>query len=301
MVSQKHLGRINGLTYFLMILTQMFAPIFAGILLSAFPINQILWVDVIGIGITIILLILIKIPQVKEIRLRTKDHKLDSFIIQYFKQFIEGFRTIIMIPSILILFGAIFILEFLSFPFNTYLSYYFSVLHDWSVFEYAIISSISFIGMIIGIIVFVIKKYWNPVILIFFLSMFLIFMGNLVILLAPYRSLDLIGITFFIKGFLLVLINTIFPTLIQSNIPRNRLGRVSAIYFSITSFVPFFASFLFTVLLFFISDIILILLLTTIMGILSMIVLYVFTGIRNIKFENYKVLDNIEYNYNRIN
>lgn len=298
MVIQKHLGRINGLTYFLTFLTQMFVPFWAASLITNFPMSQSLWIEVIAIGIALIPLLLIKIPQVREIRLKTEDHRGSSFIVHYFKHFIEGFRAIIFIPGIIILFGTIFIFEYISIAFSTLLAYYIIFFHAGTILQYAIISSVPFLGIIIGTIVCLIKKHWNPVILIFFLSMFLIFLGDLAFILAPYRSFFLIMITRFIEGLFLVLIYTMFPTFIQSNIPKNKLGRANAIYLSMTTFVTLFAPFHLNLILLFISDIRLILLLTTIVGIISLIALYMFTGIRKIKFVNYKVRDNIEDNKN---
>ena len=65
MVSQKHLGRINGFTYFVTNLIQSFGPIYASFILAYFSFIQGFWVLFIVIAIAFIPLILIKIPQIK--------------------------------------------------------------------------------------------------------------------------------------------------------------------------------------------------------------------------------------------
>ena len=175
-------------------------------------------------------------------------------------------------------------------------SYYIAIVHGGSVFEISRVFAYTSLGILVGIIVFEIRKYWNPVKLFFFLSMFLIFLGDLVFVLAPYRSFGLIFLTRFVKGFCLVFIYTMITTFIQSNVPKNKLGRVSSIYFTITSLVTVFASFQLNGLLLLFSDVGFILFLNSLFGIISVIALYIVTRIIKLKFVNYKALDNIEYN-----
>ena len=288
MVSQKHLGRINGITYLLMMVFQMVTPLYSSILFNDFPINLSLWVMVIVSGITLIPLIFIKIPQVKDLSLKSENHEVNSSIVHYFRHFKEGFRTLVLIPSIIILFGAILIFDYFTIQFNTPSTYYLFMFHGGSFFLISTLSTSMFIGIVIGTIVFEIRKYWSPTIFIFFLSMFLVFLGNLVFILAPYQMFGLLIIVYFIQGFHMVFVYTMFQTFIQSTVPNNKLGRVSAIYFTMSSFVTLFAPFSLNLVFIFISDIRLILLLITITGIISLIALYMFTGIRKLQFENYK-------------
>lgn len=299
MVNLKNLGRINALIYFLTFLTQMTAPVLASIMLSFFDFSQnILWISGIANGVMIITLLLIKIPQVKETRYVPKDNrigfKLKRSITNYFKDFMKGFDIMIVIPGILVLFGVIFIFEFISFPFNALLSYYINFFHNGTALEYATISYVPLIGVTVGTIIYLIKKYWKPVFFFFFLSGLLIFLGNLVVILAPYRSFGLIQFAFFIKGLIIVLFNTIFQAFIQTNVPKNKIGRVNAIFFAIISFIPLFADFMLRFLLFYISDIKFLLLLTTLIGIISLIIIYFFSDIRKIKIEDYMIISGIK-------
>ena len=292
MVSQKHLGRINGLTYLLTAVIQVFAPIYVALLFDYFHLFQSLLVMVIVSGIILIPLFLIKIPQTKETKFKTEDHRRDNFLVYYFKHFIEGFRSIKLFPSIFILIGTIMMLEYLNLVFTTFLPYYISILHAGTIFEFAIISSFLSIGIIVGSIVFIIRKYWNPTIKIFFLSTFLIFLGNLVFILAPYRLFGILLVVNFINGFHLVFVYTMFITFIQSTIPNNKLGRVSAISFFLTSLMTPFALFQINFIFQLFSDVKLFLFLTTIVGIIFLIAVYLFTGIRKIKVVNYKLMHN---------
>lgn len=293
MVPQKHLGRINGLTYFLIILAQLFAPVYSALLYNDFPLFQSLLVMVVVSGITLIPLFLINIPQTKNLNLKTEDHKGDSFIVHFFKQFVEGFRTIKIIPGILILIGAVLILEYVNISFSIFLPIFIIGVHGGSVLLYSIIYTISFLGVVVGSIVFVIRKYWNPVLILFFLSMIFIFLANLVFILAPYQAYSLMLFANFVKGFLFVFIYSMFPTFIQSNVPNNRLGRVSAINFFLTSLIIPFAPLQIGLIYEVISDIRLTLLLFSIIGIISIIALYIVARITKIKYRDYKVLDSI--------
>jgi len=64
MIPKKNLSRMNGINYFFTGLVNTMGPIIAGILLLLFPIDQILWVDVLTFLIAITPLLFIKIPPV---------------------------------------------------------------------------------------------------------------------------------------------------------------------------------------------------------------------------------------------
>lgn len=63
----------------------------------------------------------------------------------------------------------------------------------------------------------------------FFISLFIISVGYLIITLAPYRSYILLSITIIIQGSFLIIPQTFFYSIMQMNIPKEKIGRVYGI------------------------------------------------------------------------
>ena len=291
MVPQKHIGRINGFIYFLVYSLQIFAPSYAAQLMVYFPFNQILWIEVIAIGNALIPLLLLKIPKVKEMKKTSEDRLEEHVIVSYFKQFADGFKTIILVPGLIILFVMIFVLEYISgifFPTRTYII---GVVHGGTVFIISLVFAFTFLGVFIGSNIFVIRKYWNPVVLFFFVSILLVFLGDLVFILAPYQSFGLIFFTQIIKGFSLAFVYSMIPTFIQSTVPKTKLGRVSSIYLTLTSFASFLGTSHLGLFLLIIPSLGLLLLITSIFGIVSTIVIYLIARLIKLKNLNYIFFD----------
>jgi MFS family permease len=293
MVSQKHLGRINGFAYFLTFLIQMFGPFFASFLLLVFPLNQIFWIEVVTIVNAIIPLLFLKIPHVKEKKRETGNNDADSSIILYFKELLEGLKAVIFVPGVIIVIVSIIILEYVSGLSNIMLSYYISVVHGAPFMVVALIHSHASWGIFIGCGVFVIKKYWNPAKTFFFLSIILALFGNLVLILAPYQWFGLIIISRIITGFSVVFVYSIFSTIIQTTVPKDKLGRVSSIYFAIISCIIPIASYQLSLFLLLISNVGVLLGVANLVGIALIIILYIVVCLLRIKFVNYKIQDEL--------
>jgi hypothetical protein len=77
-------------------------------------------------------------------------------------------------------------------------------------------------------------------------------------------------------------------TFLQTNTPKEKVGRISALYLVIDKIIPLYSYFSVT----WLSDIKLIFLINSIAAICGIISLYYFTGIRKIKIHNY-ILDSI--------
>lgn len=291
MIPQKHLGRINGFIYFLIYLMQILGPLCASRLMLIYPPEQILWIEVIAIGNALIPLLLLKIPMVKEETQMSEDRMKDYFVVSYFKQIWEGIKTVILSLGIIIFFVMIFVLEYLSRIFWTVQIYLIEVIHGGSVIVASLFPIFLFLGVFIGSNIFVIRKYWNPVILFFVISILLVFLGDLVVILAPYQSFGLIFFTQIVKGFSLVFVYSMIPTVIQSTVPKNKMGRVSSIYITLTSLASFLGTFHLSLFYSVIPDVELLLLITSIFGIASTIVFYLVIRIIKLKSINYKILD----------
>jgi MFS family permease len=234
---------------------------------------------------------LLKIPKVKNKRQLSEDRKVDHFIVAYLKEFIEGLKAIIFIPGIIILFVMIFVLEYFGSMFWSVQIYLIQVIHSGTGIVASLFTTFSFLGIFIGSNIFVIRKYWNPVILFFFISILLVFLGDLVVILAPYQSFGLIFFTQIVKGFSLVFVYSMILTFIQSTIPKNKMGRVSSIYITLTSLASFLGTIHLSLFLLVIPDVELLLLITSIFGFASAIALYLVTRIIKLKSENYKIFD----------
>lgn len=100
MVPLDKLLRINSLSFLFLGVIQIFAQLVASIFWLLFPIHIILWVDIITFAISLIPLIIIKIPSVKKKSTNTKGEKPKK---SFLKEFIVGLKTLKAIPGLLII------------------------------------------------------------------------------------------------------------------------------------------------------------------------------------------------------
>ncbi|MFX1324546.1 MAG: MFS transporter [Promethearchaeota archaeon] len=290
MVPQEQFSRINGISYLISFIPQTIATFYVSLLLSFFEYHQILWVEVITIGLSMIPLIFIRIPSIQRKNINMELYKEESSFYIYFRHFISGFKAIVKVPGFIILLGSFLMLSLLNQTFNQFLPYYFLVIHSGTIFEYSRFMIILFVGSLIGAIVVSIKKYWNPTILMFFISLFIISVGYLIITLAPYRSYILLSITIIIQGSFLIIPQTIFYSIMQMNIPKEKIGRVYGIILTI--------SYAITPLLGYVSGPFIevfgvrtAFLMVSVVGIMIFPLIFFLSGIRSKKYKNFKAQD----------
>jgi DHA3 family macrolide efflux protein-like MFS transporter len=285
MVNRRNLSRINGVNYFLGFVIQAGGPFIAAMLLTMSCSYLILWTCVIISGNAIIALALSKIPSVKNRQAEIKAVGKPSFLKEYFFQFGKGFRFLIFFPSLVILLTALSILIFLQDSTSSFLPYYIMITHAGSIQDYALISVAMMRGSIIGAIVASIKKYWNPTVKLFFIFMIMTIAADVIFALAPDGFYVIMIPMRFIIGFFNPIIFVIFMTILQTNVPKAMIGRISAIGLTVTNIISLGS----TLQIGFISDVRVLFLFNAILVLILLLLIYFFTGIRKYEFPNFKI------------
>ncbi|MFW9818634.1 MAG: MFS transporter [Candidatus Thorarchaeota archaeon] len=222
MVPKKHLSRINGINFVATGFIHIIGPVIGGPLLLFFEIKQILWIDVITFLISVIPLILVKIPTIHK---EEAKNERESFG----KQFKTGFKVLIAVPGLLALIIQAMICNFLMQPIGNLLPYYIRVLHMGSVVEWSLISMSFNIGMFIGGIVTSIKGKWVHKIPIITLAIVVHGIAYMLFTFLPIGAFFPMMIYSGIRGLTMPIINAIYFTILQTSVPHEKLGRITSI------------------------------------------------------------------------
>ena len=277
MVPKDKLSRINGVNFLASGVVQLIGPVLAALLLLFMTPFQALWIDVITFLIALIPLIFIKIPKV---RTEAEKKNKESFSVE----FKEGFKTLRIIPGMMILILMSMLLNFLIQPLSTLISYFAYVNHSATALEYAIISTGFQGGIIFGALLTAIKKEWKHKVKLTFIVLGIFMVGYAMLGYSPYRAFLYMIILAFVMGFMLPIVNTIFQTIMQTAIPHDKLGRVSSIDSTLSMLITPFGALIVGPLalvlgvtnLFFFS---------ALLGMVVLACLYAFTGIRHVDFD----------------
>lgn len=227
MVPKENLSRMNGISYLFNSLIQLLGPVIGAVFLVFFPINIILWLDVITYGIAMVPLLLIKIPHVRNVKqIKTK--------ISFIEELKQGIITIKMIPGMLIILFLSMLLNFLITPVNVLLPYFIKVIHLGNAFDLAFILVLFNAGMILGGLITALKKKWKNKNTVYFTGL-MIAMGLFSVLgFAPTGSFLLMGLSAMIIGLILPISNTIYLTIVQTTVPQDKMGRVLSVIQSLS-------------------------------------------------------------------
>ena len=292
MVPKENLSRINGINFLFTGVVQIIAPLTGATLMILFPINTILWVDVITFFIALIPLLLIKIPSVEN---HGENDEKKSFV----REFKLGFKTIKVIPGLVTIIFLSMLLNFLIRPFDTLMPYYINVYHGGSATHLAIVLVFFQGGMICGALLTSIKKTWNSKMKVIFGCIFILMMGYGIMALAPPGGYLVIGIGGVAMGLTLPIINALYQTFIQTVVPADKMGRITSIDNSLSMSISPIATLLSGPLaeIFGVGNLFLY---CAILGIIVTILIWNFTSIKTVDYDNKSDLEMITSNINSI-
>ncbi|TXT54467.1 MAG: putative multidrug-efflux transporter [Promethearchaeota archaeon] len=226
MVPKDKLSRVNGINYLMTGVIQVIGPLVAVWFLIFIPLGQIFWIDLLTFSIALIPLLLVDIPSVNgTVKDSLKEKKKNTFK----EDFKEGLEVIKGIPGIISLIFLAMLVNFLIQPINTLLSFFILVYHEGSEFNYALMSAFFQAGVVLGGIIASIKKDWPHKILLTVVGIVTFNVGYAFLGFTPRGLFLMLSLFGLMMGFILPIINTIFMTLIQLNVPPEKIGRVHAI------------------------------------------------------------------------
>jgi len=225
MVPKDKLSRINGVNFLFTGVVQLLSPFLGAMLLVFLSVYMVLWIDIITFFIALIPLLLITIPSVKLINHSENNVEKSSFI----KDFRLGFKTLKIIPGLVIMVILSMLLNFLIQPMNALMPLFILDVHGGEAGHLALAEMIFTGGMITGALVTSIKKSWENKLRVIFISIVMALIGYMIFALAPIGNYYIMGLGGVILGFNLPIINSLYQTFLQTTVPSDKLGRVSSI------------------------------------------------------------------------
>ncbi|MFX0010857.1 MAG: MFS transporter [Candidatus Hermodarchaeota archaeon] len=226
MVPKDKLTRINGINYLFTGLVELTAPFVGAALLFIFAVYQVFWLDLITFAIAVIPLLSIKIPSVHDVN-KEPDK---SFI----KEFRIGFRTLRIIPGLFIIIILSMFQNFLTRPILSLMSFYVYVIHSGSALDFAIVMGLMQGSMIIGALYTSIKKTWKHQISAYFLGLIIINVGYLMFAFVPIGFILMIGVSAAVFGLCFPIVNSLYQTMVQTVVPKDKIGRITSIDFALS-------------------------------------------------------------------
>lgn len=292
MVPKEKLSRINGINFLFTGVVQIIAPLIGATLMIIFPINAILWVDVLTFFIALIPLVLIKIPSVEN---HGEAIEKKSFL----GEFRLGLQTIKVIPGLVTIIFLSMLLNFLIRPFDTLMPYYINVFHGGSATHLAIVLVFFQGGMIGGALLTSIKKKWNNKMKVIFGCISILMLGYGFMGLAPPGGYLVIGIGGVVMGLTLPVINSLYQTFIQTVVPTEKMGRITSIDSSLSMSISPIGTIISGPLaeVFGVGNLFLY---CATLGMIVTILIWSFTGIKRVDYESKSELETITSSINSL-
>ncbi len=288
MVPKDKLARINGINYLFTGVVQLFAPFLGAMLLVFFSPYLILWADIITFFIALIPLLLVTIPSIAEINHTEEIVKKRSFK----KDFKIGFKILKIVPGLMVILILSMLSNFLIKPADTLMALFIIDVHGGRAGHLALVEMVFTGGIISGSIFVSIKKNWNNKIRVIFIGMIIAWIGYMIFAIAPVGSFLIMGLGGVILGFVLPIINSLAQTFIQTNVPPDKLGRVTSIESTLASAISPVSS-LVSGPLALLLGIPALLFSCALLGILCTISFWFFTGIRKVDLDRKGLYDEI--------
>jgi len=227
MVPKENLSRINGVNYLFTGFIRILGPLVAATLIAFMPIKTILWIDPMTFIIAFIPLILIKIPKIKTANTRDKKNS-------FSKEFKEGFQMLKLIPVVSMMLLTSMFLNFLTMPFHILRPYFVRFIHSGTALDLAFISAFFYGGMLLGALTTSIKKNWKHKIFIYFSGNIGLMLSLVFFAFSPKGWFLLLGIAAAFYGVIIPFLNTIYLTMMQIQVPLEKMGRLSSIDLTIS-------------------------------------------------------------------
>lgn len=222
-VPKEKLNRVNGINHLTIGLISLIGPIFSALLIEIYSIKDIFLIDIFTFLIALIPLIIIKIP--RNVSIKSEEEN-DSSLIKNLK---SGILEIKKVPGLFSLIFLAILFNFLIRPIMLLMPYYIYVIHSGTALDLSLVFIFYNLGNISAAILNSLKKQWKHKVNLIILGLIGIFISNFFIIFAPIGLFLLMGLGLFIQGFLMSPINTIYLTLLQTVVPKNKVGRIISI------------------------------------------------------------------------
>jgi len=224
MVPKDRLSRMNGVNYLFTSAVNLAGPVVAALLLGFWTITQILWIDIVTFLIALIPLLATKIPSVLK-----KHDKSSSFR----RQFEEGFGFIRKARGLLPLIMLATAVNVLLTPLSTLLPYYVKFDHFGAASDLAFVMALIQGGMLVGASMMSMIKVSRRKTMIIVSSMYITFLGYILVALTPTGLFWFMAASGFILTFCIPIIDVLAMTVLQRAVPIEMQGRVTSVTVSL--------------------------------------------------------------------
>jgi predicted MFS family arabinose efflux permease len=89
-------------------------------------------------------------------------------------------------------------------------------------------------SMIFGALITSLKKNWNHQTNIYFIGLMIINIGYMMFAFVPTGSIMIIGISAVVFGLFFPIVNSLYQTMIQTLVPKDKIGRITSIDFALS-------------------------------------------------------------------
>jgi DHA3 family macrolide efflux protein-like MFS transporter len=225
MVPQNKLSRINSLEYVLNGAVNVAGPLIASILLAFFGVEQILWIDPATFLVAFTILLLTKIPSVRE------SHQKTSFK----EDFTQGFAFIRSARGLLPLILVATVLNFLVMPISTLLPYFVKFVHLGAASDLAMVEAVIQGGLLAGGLFMLTNKGFTKKIPAFVISILVSLIGYAIVSFTPLGLFWFMAVAGLVFSLPIPVGNISVRTMIQTAVPLKIQGRVSSVIMSLAS------------------------------------------------------------------